>query len=148
MPERRRKHFLDIPAYGRGDPGELWVIRAPDGAVSVVSSNLQPDHPSWPGAIKGWPVPSIEYQRKIQDIYIYYKQLDVDGYIESLEELNKDPKTHAGEVWNVTKQWRSDDLQAFRNSDDPAYLNFLRDEYIAGLSRSQAQLAEMKAARP
>jgi len=60
-----------------GKPGELWVVRQADGSFGVVSSDYQPDHAKWPGAVKGWPVPTLEYKRKSFDVYINVAEGDV-----------------------------------------------------------------------
>lgn len=148
MPERRRKHFLDIPAYGRGDPGELWVIRAPDGAVSIVSSNLQPDHPNWPGAIKGWPVPSVAYQRKMHDLFIEQAQGRVDLYNQSLAELGSDPKRHTEQAWEFSLNWDPTEVESYSGPADPEYAGMLKTHYTNRLQRAQRELEELKDERP
>jgi hypothetical protein len=70
MPEIHEKHVLEVPPYVDGKPGELLIMRNANGTVGVISSDYQPDHAKWPGKVKGWPAPSLEYQRERWDLYI------------------------------------------------------------------------------
>jgi hypothetical protein len=56
-------HTVEIPPYPDGIPGDVWPMRLPDGSAAVVVSTYMPDHPKWNGPIKGYPVPSKEYQK-------------------------------------------------------------------------------------
>ena len=61
---------VEVPRYADNTAPDLWVVRNPDGSFGLVPSSVQPNHPDWPGAIKGWPKPSLEYRRKKYDVYI------------------------------------------------------------------------------
>lgn len=63
LPSGRQSFTLEIPVYEPGKAAELWILRTEDDTYSIVVSNLQPDHPEWPGKTKGWPVPSLEYRQ-------------------------------------------------------------------------------------
>ena len=58
---------VEIPPYADGIPSTLWTLILPDNKVEVVSSRYDPNHASWPASVKGWPVPSTEYRRKLWD---------------------------------------------------------------------------------
>lgn len=90
-----KRHMVDVPQYQGGKAGELWVLRRSGGGITVVSSDFQPDHLSWPGSVKGWPVPGVEYQRTLQDRAIAESQSAIDLYVQSLEELKNEPGRHA-----------------------------------------------------
>ncbi len=61
------QHRVPVPPYTPEDAGTVWVQLLPGGKVVLVVSNYDPTHPQWPGEIKGWPVPTVEFRRKIWD---------------------------------------------------------------------------------
>lgn len=69
LPEVDGTTTLEVRQYVDGKPGDLWVIRSSEGVLSVVSSIYEPGHAKWPGKVKGWPQPSIEYQREQWEMY-------------------------------------------------------------------------------
>lgn len=150
LPEVKNVHLVDVPAYANGVPGEIWVMRAADGSVSVISSDFQPDHPQWPGKLKGWPVPSLEYQRERWELHRKLQEDDVTLYVELLEELEKSPKLQAREAWEFAMKYKEDRvrLEEFSGPDDPRYLAFLKAEYAAGLARNRDQLKRLMQVRP
>ena len=148
LPEVKKKYVVELPPYLGGEAGELWVIRAPDGSIGVISSNYQPDHAKWPGKIKGWPVPSVEYQRARADLYIKDTQDSIDTFISALKELKEDPAKHALAMWAVTAEHRRQDLKGFSGPDDVAYLKLLREDYESGLIQARLRLQREKDARP
>lgn len=58
------KKRIEIPPY-QGHPSTLWIVIYPDQQIAAYATNYDPSNPNWPGKIKGWPVPSVEYQRKL-----------------------------------------------------------------------------------
>lgn len=148
LPEVSKKYLVEVPQYAAGKAGELWVIRASDGSMSVVSSNFQPDHLRWPGNIKGWPVPSTEYQRKIQDMYIKHAREGVELYVSSLKELKENPHVHARDEWEMSLKYSPSGLKSYSGPDDPAYLDMLRKKYELSLVAAKAKLDQEESARP
>lgn len=148
LPQESGTYVVELPPYGEGTPGELWVIRKPDGGMDIVSSNYQPDHPKWPGKIKGWPVPSIEYQRERHDLYIHEAEVDVNLYISSLKELKDNPIAHAEGEWKMSSKYHREDLKGYKGPSDPAYLEGLRKYYESCLIEERAKLQRLKEARP
>lgn len=148
LPEVKETHLVEVPRYADGKPGELWVLRAGDGSVSVVSSDFQPDHEKWPGKVKGWPVPSLEYQRERWEILRKHKQGFVEVYISLLEALEKSPETEAKDAWEHTKKRSPSSLRAFTGPDDPRYVVALREEYTKGLEETKKDLDTFMGTRP
>lgn len=146
LPEVKAKHEVDVPKYA--EVGELWVIRDRDGRISVVSSNVEPGHPAWPGKLKGWPVPSLEYQRERWEIYRNIEQGYVDAFESLLRELDEDPAKRAKEAWVHDKDYSTAELKRFTGPDDPLYRKYLRERYVSGLQRSKNDLAEIMKAKP
>lgn len=148
LPEVRKKHIVDLPPYVNGKAGELWVVRAADGSMAIVSSNFQPDHVNWPGLIKGWPVPSLEYQRERHDLYVKHAESSVRLYIDLLKELEESPQKNANEAWTLSAKYEPEELKGFSGPDDSAYLAMLKRDYEASLIRAREALRRERAARP
>lgn len=141
-------HLVEVPPYADGKPGELWVLRATDGSLAIVSSDFQPDHPKWPGKVKGWPVPSLAYQRERWDLYINVQL----GYVTTFETLLKEfaasPNKTAQEDWDVSMKNDRKSLAGFSGPNDPGYRVRLKKEYEQGLIETRAELARLQAGRP
>lgn len=148
LPEVRKKHVVEIPPYSGGKAGELWVLRGPSGEMSIVSSDLQPDHRDWTGGIKGWPVPSVEYQRKIHDTLIVEAQNSVDLYTGLVADMDKNPSKMAQEQWEFTSASENSILKPYRGSTDPAYREMLKKDYALSLERAAEKLKRYKVTRP
>lgn len=136
LPEIKQAHVVEVPKYVDGKPGELWVLRNADGSIGVVSSDFQPDHAQWPGNVKGWPVPSIEYQREKWELYRKHEEIFVRLYVSLLEDLGENPQKHAEFFWAESKKSDPSDLEGFEGPHDQKYLDSLRKEYDEGLENS------------
>lgn len=148
LPEIHEEHVVEVPQYVNGKPGELWVVRAADGKVSVVSSDFQPDHPNWPATPKGWPVPSLEYRRERWKIYRDHEEGGVRLYQSLLEELAKDPERRAKEAWESASKYNRDSIKGFAGPGDPRYVTALHDHYEKALIESRARLQRVMEERP
>lgn len=166
LPEVKETHTVEVPSYANGKPGELWVLRNADGSVSALSTDYQPDHEKWPGLVKGWPVPSLEYQRKRWDLYIEHAEGGVRLHKKLLDELENSPDARANDAWEFAAKdaaryvegmqndanrfaKESKELIArYRGPTDPGFREWLRQDYEEGLRRSELQLKELKDARP
>lgn len=58
-----RTHELEVPRYE--EPATLWVQILDGGMLAAVVSRYDPPNANWPGAVKGWPRPSLDFRRKI-----------------------------------------------------------------------------------
>jgi hypothetical protein len=148
LPEVKQVQVVDLPPYIDGKPGELWVLRGADGKVSVISSDFQPDHAKWPGKVKGWPVPSLEYQRDRWELYRRHEEGGVHLFQKLLDELEESPKTRAEEAWVYAKQFEPATTSGFSGPNDPRYLAQLKQEYEEGLETSRLRLKQVMEARP
>jgi len=146
--EAKKMHVVEVPRYINDTPGELWVLLNADESVSVVSSDLQPDHAQWPGKVKGWPVPSLEYQRERWELYRKHEQEGVDLYISALTELAENPEKHLKENWEHTTKAYPKDLVGFSGPSDLKYYEFLKKQHEEGLERSRKLLKNVMDARP
>ena len=61
------QHRVDVLPYKPDDASTVWVQLLPGGKVKLVVSSYSPNHALWPGEVKGWPLPTVEYRRKIWD---------------------------------------------------------------------------------
>jgi hypothetical protein len=141
-------HSVEIPRYADGKPGELWVLRATDGTIDIVSSDFQPDHPQWPGKVKGWPVPSLAYQRERYDLYINHQEGGVRLYEKMLVELDTTPDQRAGEDWDYAVQHDKKSIEGFTGPTDVKYRAMLRREFEEGLRYSREQVERLQKGRP
>lgn len=146
--EAKKLHVVEVPKYIDGTPGELWVLLNADNSVSVVSSDLQPDHAQWPGKIKGWPVPSIEYQRERWELLRKHEEMYVRLYLESLAENAKNPDKYAQEAWEYDEKNEPKALRNFSGPSDQKYREMLRKRDEEGLELSKKLLKNVMDAKP
>lgn len=152
-PEGKRveiKETIDteVPEYQDGQPGELWVLRMPDGKVEVVSSNYQPDHEKWPGKLKGWPVPSLEYRRERWELYRKIEADNVEKFEGALKKLDSSPLAFAEENWRSMNEYNPHGLKGFTGPTDPLYLAELKASYTEVLRLSKQDLQRIMEAKP
>lgn len=148
LPEVKKVHLVDVPAYPDGKPGEIWVLRAADGNMSVISSDLQPDHSAWPGKVRGWPVPSLEYRRERWKLYKDEAESFVRLYVKLLNELENSPVVAQKKAWESASKYDRDEIKGYSGPSDPGYLVFLKKDYTEGLKRSQERLGSVMKERP
>ncbi len=146
--EIKEKHIVEVPSYPDGKPGELWVLRMPDGKVSVVSSDFQPDHPSWPGKLKGWPVPSLKYREERWKIILHHELVGIDIALRLLDELANDPQGSAKRAWTHAEEYDRKSIKAFSGPDDPRYLVYLRKDYEESFEYSRGRVMQVMEERP
>lgn len=148
LPEVKNVHLVDVPAYATGVPGEVWVMRAADGSVSVISSDFQPDHPKWPGKVKGWPVPSLEYRRERWKLYKQQEEMFISNNLKLLDRIEKSPKDEAKESWEYAREYNREEIEGFSGPDDPRYVLFLKQDYEQRLADSRERLRKVMEMRP
>jgi hypothetical protein len=129
LPEVKETHLVDVPPYVDGKPGELWVLRASDGHISVVSSDYQQDHPKWPGKVKGWPIPSLEYRRERWELIKNHEEGGVRTALSLLEQLEKDPQGRAETAWKFAEEYEQTAIEGFSGPSDPRYIVQLKKDY-------------------
>lgn len=144
----KQEHIIEVPPYVGGKPGELWVLRGDDGRISVISSDFQPDHPSWPGKIKGWPIPSLQYEREQWEQVRKQAYDNVGLHISLLNGVIQTPHESAMEAWQFALKYEPESLSRFSGPDDKEYVDDLRRKYTVELEESQARLKEIMEMRP
>lgn len=148
LPEVKETHVAEVPRYEDGKPGELWVLRNADGGVSLVSSDFQPDHEKWPGKVKGWPVPSLEYQRERWEFFRKQEEDSVELYVSLIRDLERSPQAELKGAWEFAKEHEPSSLKGFSGPSDPNYAIALKKEYAEGLIRTKKRLQEFMETRP
>lgn len=139
---------VEIPRYPDNKPGEIWVLRTSEGKLDAVLSDFQPDHPKWPGKVKGWPIPSLEFQRRWWDISIKHTKDGIELFKESLAELDSNPDARAASAWDYALQRNQKSLAGFSGPKDPKYRDKLRREDLESLELSYAELKSLQRGRP
>ena len=93
LPEKT--FVVELPPYdASGKAGDVWFINYPDDTVGVVSTMYRPNSELWPGKIKGWPKPSIEYQREQWELLMGLAKESLAASEEYLKQMTQDPKKY------------------------------------------------------
>jgi hypothetical protein len=140
--------IVDLPPYVDGKPGRIWAVHYQDGTVDVLSSDYGPPHAKWQGKVKGWPVPTIEYQRKRWAKHLELKELDVRDAELLIRQMKNDPQKILKESWSVYKKYRSTDIEPFSGPDDPAFKEYLQDSYEHSLKAAKEELQDWMRRKP
>lgn len=153
--ERREKNGTlvdtipaEIPEYKTPARGTLWVQFMPNKKVKLVVSDLDPSHKGFPGEVKGWPVPSDEYKRKIIDARMQ----------ESVERLARSKKllkaVLAGDKEELKYNWESykrispKKMDKFHGYDDPDFKKFFIKSLHWRIRTDEKTIENLKRARP
>lgn len=147
-PDISETKVVEVPEYVDGKAGELWVVRAVDGALSVVSSDFQPNHAKWPGAVKGWPVPSLEYRRQRWGQYMKLAQDALDTANDALREWKNSPKKMVARSWEFDKEYEPKALEGFSGPDDVKYGELVRQRFEEMKSISENKVRRLQESRP
>jgi hypothetical protein len=148
LEEITQVHMVELPRFPDREVGALWVLRTKEGAIELVFSNVQPDHPDWPGRVKGWPEPSLEYRRERWELYRHSAQGDVDNYRDLLSDLQTKSKKDLRESWELHKKYNREEVSGFSGPEDPAYSVYLKKRYVKGLRHSELKLQQILKAKP
>lgn len=148
LPKVEKIYTVDLPPYPNGKAGELWVLRTAEGGVDLVSSDVEPGHPQWPGKVKGWPEPSLAYQRERWELYKKIAEGKVRVYRQSLDELRTNTRAHLLRNWDHDRERHPGEISRFSGPDDRSYTEYKKDEYIEGLRHAEAELSELLKEKP
>ena len=147
LPEVEKIYTVEVPAYPEG-AGELWVLRTADGAIELVTSNVEPDHPQWPGKVKGWPEPSLAYQRKRWELHRDLAESAVKTFRQSLDELQTQKNVYLQGMWDLQKEHDRFAIEKFSGPGDPAYAEYQEKINMEGLRRSEQDLEQLLREKP
>jgi hypothetical protein len=150
----RQTFIVDLPPYDEGGKaGDVWFIAYPDGTVGVVSTAYRPNGEGWPGKIKGWPKPSIAFQRELWERDMRLAQEGIASTRKLLRKLEVDPERYLKEQWafylEEAKQKRSaDELKKFSGPNDPALADHERKQLMEIERREQEKIDQLLKAKP
>ncbi len=147
LPEVEKVYTVEVPTYPQV-VGELWVLRTADGTIDLVISKVEPDHPQWPGKVKGWPEPSLAYQRERWKLFRDRAEYNVKIYRESLNEFRVYKKEHLQNSWDLQKEHQPSSIEKFSGPNDPAYAAYVEARDIEGLRQSQVELEKLLREKP
>lgn len=146
IPKTSNSRVIELPRYAK--PPELWLVRDVQGEMSIVLSDFQPDHPQWPGKVKGWPVPSLEYRRERWGVYMHYELSGLKLFEKLNQELKDDPAKVANKAWPNDNQYNPDVKGKFSGPTDPNYLNYLKKDYARALTRAHSLVRDLEESKP
>jgi hypothetical protein len=89
------QHLVEIPPYPDGIPGDVWPMRLEDGSVALVVSTYMPNHPKWNGPVKGYPVPSKEYQRVLWEKEVKFTKNSIATWNDLLNDTSRSAEQQA-----------------------------------------------------
>jgi len=144
-PRKYETKEIELPPYPDGQAGMLWALFYSDGSVQVVSSNYAPGHAKWPGKIKGGPVPTLEYRRKMW-------QLDYDQAKDTASLFFR-MATNPTEQ-DLRKSWDSrnrDDPRSthvFNGPDDPKFIAWVKQDFLNVYQEQAVVLKNLEARKP
>ena len=146
LPEIRKSTMVEVPHYDK--PQELWVLRHADGSMGIVSSIYQPDHPKWPGKIKGWPVPSLAYRRERWSLYMEHELIFLRNSESQLAEIRTNPKKNSKESWDSEILFDRDLPKKFKGSDDEKYISYLKSGYEKSIRNTKEKIDDLNRKKP
>lgn len=114
-----------------------------DGKIDIVSSDLQPNHPQWPGKIKGWPVPSRDFMLKRWELVRDNAEQAVKNGQHLIAEVERSSESLFREAWDLDKKYSKDTIAKFNGPEDPAYHQELKKRYTKRLRFSEARLKQI-----
>jgi len=148
LPEVNKVYTLEVPPYPNGKVGELWILRTAEGSIEIVVSEVEPDQPEWPGKVKGWPEPSIAFQREQWELVRKQAQSDVSLLEENLKKLESNKNKDLGEDWELDKKYHAGEVAKFTGPDDSRYIEYKKQIVIESLNFSKNKLDQIRKSKP
>lgn len=147
--------IVELPPYDQGGKaGDVWFINYPDGTVGVVSTAYRPNGEGWPGKIKGWPKPSIAFQRELWERDMLLAQQSLASEMKSQAAFAQDTKKYLHDMWAFYLESDKNHVaqskvpQMFTGPDDPAFLVYEQERNESGLRYSQDKVDRLLKVKP
>jgi hypothetical protein len=140
--------IVDLPPYVDGKPGQLWAVYHQDGSTEVFSSEYGPPHAKWPAKVKGWPVPTVEYRRKLWERDLELIKDDVENAMQLLNLLKDNPEEYLKRSWDDDKKSQPEKIRHFSGPKDPAYKAYVLKDHEQYLGRTQKRLEDWLRRKP
>jgi hypothetical protein len=148
LEEITQVHMVELPRFPDREVAALWVLRTKEGAIELVFSNVQPDHPDWSGRVKGWPEPSLEYRRERWELYRNLAEDSVENNRNLLSGLQAKSQQDLRKSWELHKRYNREEVSEFTGPEDPAFSAYLKKRYVDGLRHSELKLQQILKAKP
>ncbi|MBB6133734.1 hypothetical protein HD842_001845 [Massilia aurea] len=148
LEEITQVHMVELPRFPDREVAALWVLRTKEGAIELVFSNVQPDHPDWSGRVKGWPEPSLEYRRERWELYRNLAEDSVENNRNLLSGLQAKSQQDLRKSWELHKRYNREEVSEFTGPEDPAFSAYLKKRYVDGLRHSELKLQQIFKAKP
>ncbi|TCK08547.1 DUF3304 domain-containing protein [Marinobacterium mangrovicola] len=139
---------VDVPEYQTPAKGTLWVQFMPDEKANVVVSNFDPPHEDFPGEVKGWPVPSDEYRRKLVDRELADIESRLERNQKNLAEFKDSPGKSLERFWGVFTRTRSERVEGLSGPQDPKFKPLLEEYLTNFIKHDQRRIELLREARP
>lgn len=137
---------INIPKYV--EPQEMWVVRDTTGEMNIILSDFQPDHPKWPGKVKGWPLPTLAYRRERADIVIRATQSDIKAVEDLFNGMKNKPNETAKEMWQFSEKYNRSSIEGYAGYTDKNYQNSLIRHLGESLAEGKKTMKSLEANRP
>jgi hypothetical protein len=145
-PEMKEKRVtLSLPPYPEERVGSLWLLVYEDESAEAIVSEYDPDHPQWPGKVKGRPKPSREYLLKL-----WQREVDSAKSTVALFEKSLIDTTDVAyqRQWDHDLQYSKKNIKSFTGPDDPAYRAMLKDSDEKALALAKKYLENVLRNKP
>lgn len=143
-----KDEVVDLPPYVDGKPGQLWAVYYQDGSADVFSSTYGPPHGKWPARVKGWPVPTVEYRRKLWERDLELRKSDVNAAQGLLNLLKENPDEYLKSAWDDDVRERTRNLSRFTGPQDSAYKEYVLRDLEHYLERTRKRLEDWLRRKP
>ena len=135
---------VDIPPYDPTTAADVWTIVHADESIEVVVTFVEPNHPAWPGRVKGRPVPSREYRLKL-----WQEEVNrVRTSLESQKKRNHHDSESRKKSWEIFQQYDKDDIRDFLGPNDQRFLELLLKRQMELIDYDQRKLDYLLANKP
>ena len=122
--------MLDIPEYHSQGTPTLWVQFLPGDKYTAIVSDAGPRDEAWSGEVKGWPVPSLEYRKKLWNRKMRDAQNGLKTANELLEESRHSTEEQLKEKWDFYKTYDKKKIMDFDSYHDPKFINYLESKAL------------------
>lgn len=135
---------VDIPPYDPTTAADVWTIIHADESLEVVVTFVEPNHPAWPGRVKGRPVPSREYRLKL-----WQREVDEShAAIRLWESDDPSSELERRKTWEHAVSNRIRDITSFSGPDDPELKRYLEERKHKGLAFYRRRLEYLMSTKP
>lgn len=139
---------VEIPRYTTPAKGTLWVQFLPNKHVNLVVSDLDPSHKDFPGKVKGWPVPSVEYRRKLIDARMLESQERLERSKDLLDAVISGDISVLKRNWGYYKDISPEEISNFKSYLDPNFKSFFIKNLRWRITKDEQTITDLRRRRP